>query len=84
MTRYSALRYTVPPNHSNSIGEIAYALTPDEVVRRTLRHLPSGSVVTYETADLASMSGEFEPSNRAPWVIRDAWTAVDGEDETPE
>lgn len=82
MTKYELLSYTVPPVNQGQIVEVAYAVTPDEVVRRTFDK--SDRSVSYETADLCEMSGEFEPWNRVPSVSRGAWTPVDASNETPE
>lgn len=80
MTRYSALSYIVPPREQGRV-EVAFALTNDEIVRRTTDR--SDGSVTYETADLCELCGDFDPQNRVPSVFRGAWTRVDGSDLTP-
>lgn len=81
-TRYSLLNYVTPPSCQGQIIERSYALTPDEVVRRTTDN-NTGEIV-YETADLCELMGNFEPQNRVPSVFKMAWDDVDGEDDTPE
>lgn len=80
-TTYADLSYTIPPRHQGQVIELAFAVTPDEIVRRTTDH--SDGSVFYETADLLDMSGKFEPQNRTPSVSRDAWMRVDGSESTP-
>lgn len=81
MKKYSALNYTVPPRNQGQIVEVSYAITPDEIVRRTADS--SNGSITYETADLCELIGEFSPQNRVPSVPRDAWTRVAGNEITP-
>lgn len=80
MIKYSQLKYTVPPRCHGLTREVAFAVTPHEVVRRTTEY--SGRV-TYEVADLTEMWGQFVPHVRVPAVRREAWTPVAGSALTP-
>lgn len=80
MKTYADLNYVVSPRNRTPHLEIAYAITQDEVVRRWSM---SGRV-QYEVADLSELIGKFDPQNRMPSVPSDAWTSVEGTDETPE
>lgn len=82
MKTYADLSYVTPPRWRTSHYEMAYAVTPAEVVRRWSR-FDDGSV-QYDVADLSELIGKFEPQNRLPSVPYDAWTSVEGTDETPE
>lgn len=81
MIKYSELNYTTPPRYQWQVIECSYAVTPDEIVRRTTDHATNKT--TYETADLYKLIGEFAPQNRVPSVARDAWTLVEGDELTP-
>jgi hypothetical protein len=81
MTNYKSLNYIIPPRNQGQIVEVSYAITPDEVVRRTTDR--SDGSVMFETADICDLLGEFEPQNREPSVPSDAWTTVDGDEATP-
>lgn len=78
---YRQLNYVVPPRCGWQIIELSFAVTPDEIVRRTRDH--SDRSVVYETADLCELIGEFEPWNRTPSVPHDVWTRVEPDEETP-
>lgn len=81
MKKYSDLSYTIPPRNQGQIVEVSYAITPDEIVRRTADS--SNGSITYETADLCELIGEFAPQNRTPSVPHDAWTRAYGDETTP-
>lgn len=82
MTNYRSLNYIVPPRNQGQSVEIAYAITQDEIVRRSIDR--SDGSKAYEAADQSEISGSYEPWNRAPSVSADSWTAVSGDDSTPE
>ena len=85
MTTYSKLNYTTPARNQGQIVETSYAVTQDEIVRRTIDRSESNCLASasFETADLCELSGPFEPWNRVPSVTESAWETVSGDDETP-
>jgi len=83
MKQYSELNYLVRTTRTK-VGhyEIAFALTKDELVRRTTNK--ETGLVVYQTVDLLQIIGEPKLYQRTPRVQRGLWVMVDATDMTPE